>query len=502
MFIAVLTTSISACVLGWLALFLWRRRRRVLQGARLPPMPPASSIFGHVELHQRDFHRTKAIEWASKYGSIFRLRINFTDVVVMNDIESIRKFVNHNELLYRADCFLTPLSPNQGLGVLNGAEWKANKKFCMSMLRDLGFNETSLERRMMKEYCKLADRIDEANGNPVFIFSDILAAASNNIASFFYASNQPEEEAWRKDMNRFLSMINAVMIKAGVFQFLPRFVRRIFQYIPFTVAGKVRAIMGELEDTIMKQNQKFLTEGSKESEGNFIQAYMKKIDEAKHDAKAVFQYRFLVGNITAFIMAGTFNTTITLLFHLLNFAAHRDTIQARVQKEIDEVIGSQRLPTWQDRKDMPFTLACVWEMDRWQTAAPVGLPRVAGDDIVVDGLFIPKGTVVLFNIWAVHNNPACWDEPQLFKPSRFLNEDGSIMDRKPPELIPFSLGRRSCPGEMFASIETFLLITLLLQRYDVVLDQPLKGDLSDPNSAFVLLGQTKLRFLPRNVNKV
>ncbi|KAK8767422.1 hypothetical protein V5799_005797 [Amblyomma americanum] len=103
---------------------------------------------------------------------------------------------------------------------------------------------------------------------------------------------------------------------------------------------------------------------------------MKKIDEAKHDAKAVFQYRFLVGNITAFIMAGTFNTTITLLFHLLNFAAHRDTIQARVQKEIDEVIGSQRLPTWQDRKDMPFTLACVWEMDRWQTAAPVGLPRV------------------------------------------------------------------------------------------------------------------------------
>ncbi|KAK8777571.1 hypothetical protein V5799_029082 [Amblyomma americanum] len=214
-------------------------------------MPPASSIFGHVELHQRDFHRTKAIEWASKYGSIFRLRINFTDVVVMNDIESIRKFVNHNELLYRADCFLTPLSPNQGLGVLNGAEWKANKKFCMSMLRDLGFNETSLERRMMKEYCKLAHRIDEANDNPVFIFSDILAAASNNIASFFYASNQPEEEAWRKDMNRLLGMINAVMIKAGVFQFLPRFVRRIFQYIPFTVAGKVRTIMGELEDTIM-----------------------------------------------------------------------------------------------------------------------------------------------------------------------------------------------------------------------------------------------------------
>lgn len=463
-------------------------------------MPPTSSILGHVELLQRDFYRAKAIEWARNYGPIFRLRIHFTDVVVMNDIDSIRKFANQNELLDRADCFLTARCYNGG--VLNGNEWKANKKFCMSMLRDLGFSNTALETRLKEQFCQLADRLGELNGQPAFIFPDVISCASKNVSCFFFGSPQPEDEVWLKALNSLMGKLNALLMKEAFFQFLPRLLRRMFEYIPSTPDGQAMAIMEGFQAVFKAQTEKHQTEGRTESDGDFIHAYLEKIEGAKHEETPMFQKTYLLGNITSFVMAGTFSTSQTILSHLVNFAAHKDTLQAHVQREIDEVIGAHRLPTWQDRKDMPFTLACLWELDRWLTAGPFGLPRLTADDVVVDGIFIPKNTVVLFNIWAVHNDTAYWKEPELFKPSRYLNEDGSIMDRKPLHLIPFSIGRRSCPGEMFASIEIFLLVTLLLQRFEVVLDQPLKDDLNGEEGPLAVISKTKLRFLPRNVNKV
>ncbi|KAH9378179.1 hypothetical protein HPB48_018880 [Haemaphysalis longicornis] len=84
---------------------------------------------------------------------------------------------------------------------------------------------------------------------------------------------------------------------------------------------------------------------------------------------------YLVGNVNVFILAGTMSTTFTMWWLLLVFAKHPDTIQARIQREIDEVVGSERRPTWEDRKQLPYTLACIWEVERWKTAAPLGLAR-------------------------------------------------------------------------------------------------------------------------------
>ncbi|KAL1486009.1 hypothetical protein MTO96_031577 [Rhipicephalus appendiculatus] len=74
-------------------------------------------------------------------------------------------------------------------------------------------------------------------------------------------------------------------------------------------------------------------------------------------------------------MAGTFSATMAMTWQMINFAKNPDTVQARVQREIDEVVGQERLPTWDDRKQMPYTLACVWEVERWKTGAPLGVAR-------------------------------------------------------------------------------------------------------------------------------
>ncbi|KAH6926922.1 hypothetical protein HPB50_023757 [Hyalomma asiaticum] len=88
---------------------------------------------------------------------------------------------------------------------------------------------------------------------------------------------------------------------------------------------------------------------------------------------------------------------------MLNFAAHPDTVQARVHREIDNVVGRDRLPTWEDRKQMPYTLACVWEMERWKTAPTLGISRMM--------TYLTSSLKTAPRVGAVEETSICWRFP-------------------------------------------------------------------------------------------
>jgi len=73
-------------------------------------------------------------------------------------------------------------------------------------------------------------------------------------------------------------------------------------------------------------------------------------------------------------------------------------------------------------------------------------------DTVLEGKRIPKGTQVLYSLYAAHKHPATCPEPQKFKPERFLDENGHFM-KDTGFMISFSLGKRRCPGELLARAE-------------------------------------------------
>lgn len=74
-------------------------------------------------------------------------------------------------------------------------------------------------------------------------------------------------------------------------------------------------------------------------------------------------------------------------------------VQARAQEEIDRVVGSGRLPTVADRDNLPYIEAVLKETFRWHPVAPMGLPHTSTEDDVVDGHFIPKGSMLFANVW-------------------------------------------------------------------------------------------------------
>lgn len=63
--------------------------------------------------------------------------------------------------------------------------------------------------------------------------------------------------------------------------------------------------------------------------------------------------------------------------------------------------------------------------------------------MTIGGYRIPKGTIVIPNIWAVHREAKYWDDPEVFRPERFLTKDGSGLISKPDQLMPFSIGKTS-----------------------------------------------------------
>jgi cytochrome P450 len=74
-------------------------------------------------------------------------------------------------------------------------------------------------------------------------------------------------------------------------------------------------------------------------------------------------------------------------------------VQRKAQEEIDRVVGTSRLPSFDDRKNLPYVDAVVKEVLRWQPVVPMSLPHMAAEEDIFEGYRIPKGAMFLTNIW-------------------------------------------------------------------------------------------------------
>ncbi|KAG6810158.1 hypothetical protein H0H92_013074, partial [Tricholoma furcatifolium] len=114
------------------------------------------------------------------------------------------------------------------------------------------------------------------------------------------------------------------------------------------------------------------------------------------------------------------------------------------QKEIDEVVGPDRLPTFKDRPYLPYLEAVVRETLRWRPAARFGAPHLstANDTIEYQGneYFIPEGSIIFPVTWAIEHDASRYDDHDRFMPERFLDERGQLKPNY--ETSAFGFGRR------------------------------------------------------------
>ena len=168
---------------------------------------------------------------------------------------------------------------------------------------------------------------------------------------------------------------------------------------------------------------------------------------------------YLVGTL---FEAGAGTTNIALQIWTLSIVHHPEWLQ-KMQNEIDSVCGEDRLPTLEDMPALPITRAVLKEVMRWQPVFPDGVPHLSIKDDTYDGLFIPAGSIVHANNWAIHHDPELYPEPYAFKPERWLDSQFPTY-REPLTVHPnlhnyssFGFGRRICPGQNIAERSLCLL---------------------------------------------
>ncbi|KAK6064227.1 hypothetical protein SCUP234_10458 [Seiridium cupressi] len=190
--------------------------------------------------------------------------------------------------------------------------------------------------------------------------------------------------------------------------------------------------------------------------------------------------------------AGSDTTASTMCSAILAFVTHPDAVK-RAQKELDTTIGVERSPTFADQPSLPYLSALVKEVLRWRPVAVLGgTPHASTEDDTYNGFFIPKGTTVLGNSWAINMNPEYYPEPHLFEPRRFLEtKDGDTSILQGPSSHPsksghssFGWGRRICPGADLASNSLFIALAKLLWTFDFSPVRGVEYDIFDYTEGF------------------
>ncbi|KAK0465859.1 cytochrome P450 [Desarmillaria tabescens] len=168
----------------------------------------------------------------------------------------------------------------------------------------------------------------------------------------------------------------------------------------------------------------------------------------------------------ATLYIGGSDTTVAAISAFFKAMIMYPDIQAKAQAEIDTIVGNDRLPRFDDRGRLPYINALALEVSRWHVVGPLALPHSVSEDDVQLGYFIPKGSVVLANVWNMLHDPTVYEKPFEFRPERFMRTKGKEPEMDPHK-VAFGFGRRICPGRLLADSSLFISCAMVLAVFNI-----------------------------------
>ncbi|XP_075969403.1 cytochrome P450 enzyme phantom [Anticarsia gemmatalis] len=477
-----------------------------------PPGPWGLPILGYLPFIDRHQPHLTLTKLSKDYGPIYGIDMGSVYTVVLSDHKLIREAFSRDSFSGRAPLFLTHgIMQGNGIICAEGGLWKDQRKLVTTWLKSFGMSKHSvsrekLEKRIASGVYELLENVEKAGGSPMDLprmLSNSLGNVVNEI--IFGFKFPPEDKTWHW-FRQIQEEGCHEMGVAGVVNFLPfvRFIssstRKTIEVLTrgqaqthrlyASIIEKRRKMIGitkpkgaayPLHDNLFDEHPeghikciKYSKHASNTEEhyfdpniliptdgecilDNFLQEQKKRFESGDENARYTSdeQLLYLLADMFG---AGLDTTSVTLAWFLLYMALYPEE-QEKVRKEIlsecpnEDEIDSSRLPQ---------LMAAICETQRIRSIVPVGIPHGCVETTYLGDYVIPKGAMVIPLQWALHMDPKVWDEPEEFRPSRFLAEDGSLL--KPQEFIPFQTGKRMCPGDELSRMLACGLIARLFRR--------------------------------------
>jgi cytochrome P450 len=154
-------------------------------------------------------------------------------------------------------------------------------------------------------------------------------------------------------------------------------------------------------------------------------------------------------------------TTANLLSWTLYLLARHPDVLAKLRQELDNLQGN--IPTAEDLQQLVYTKAVLNESMRLRPPVGIMMRRIS-KDTELDGYLLKQGRLVIFSIYNIHHHPDFWQQPEQFDPERFLSAENRRFS-----FMPFGTGERICIGNHFALLESQLLLSMIIQHFDLQL---------------------------------
>ncbi|KAJ0982072.1 hypothetical protein J5N97_010327 [Dioscorea zingiberensis] len=151
------------------------------------------------------------------------------------------------------------------------------------------------------------------------------------------------------------------------------------------------------------------------------------------------------GFVAQMLVAGTDTSSVTMEWAMSLLLNNPEALK-KLRAEIDANIEQGSIMEEGDLHKLPYLQAVITETLRLHPSVPLLVPHESSQDCTVGGFHVPGGTMLIVNTWKIHRDPEIWEEPDEFKPERFLSNEG----KEGLKTMPFGLGRRRCPGEALA----------------------------------------------------
>lgn len=158
-------------------------------------------------------------------------------------------------------------------------------------------------------------------------------------------------------------------------------------------------------------------------------------------------------------VAGVHTSKMVMEIFVLASILYPDAVK-KAHEELDSVIGSERLPSFEDMERLPYVSAFIVELLRWKPISPIAVPHAVTQDDEYMGYFVPKGATVVANQYTINMDESVFENPTAFKPERHIGNPD-------PPISAFGFGRRRCPGEKTARSTLFIVISRMLWGYDI-----------------------------------
>ncbi|XP_069316257.1 cytochrome P450 2C18-like isoform X2 [Eulemur rufifrons] len=388
------------CLSSLLLLFLWRQSSG---RGKLPPGPTPLPIIGNIlQLDAKDIGKSFT-NFSKVYGPMFTVYFGMKPAVVLHGYEVVKEaLIDHGEEFSGRGHFPVPERVNKGFGIIfsNGDGWKEIRRFTLMTLRNSGMGKRRIEECVQEEARCLVEELRKTKASPCDPLFILNFAPCNVICSIIF--------------------------------------RNRFDY---------------RDQTLLNLMEKF-----GENHRIMSSPWM----QEKQNPQSRFTIENLLCTIVDLFGAGIETTGTTLRYGLLILLKHPE-VTAKVQEEIDRVVGRHRSPCMQDRSHMPYTDAVVHEIQRHIDLIPNSLPRAVTCDVKFRNYLIPRGTTVLTSLTSALHDDKVFPNPERFDPGHFLDECGNF--KKSDYFIPFSIGKRICVGEGLARMELFLFLTTILQNF-------------------------------------